>query len=189
MFFATYQSLKMQKFLAFQSTLQDKLVNWDCKKKSFQCQNKNKGLASLKRTNKLTFYESEEISRQLTGEKDCVSIRLPDKKKMKKEKQLILSSISGIYEQFTKENPDRKIGFSTFALLRSKLYMLVGAVGTHNVCVCTYHQNVKLLVAINSSHNYRYIMKMCVRTCCWQLWLYDGVLWWFPGSVSVKVIF
>ena len=85
---------------------------------------------------------------------------------MKKEKQLILSSISGIYEQFTKENPDRKIGFSTFALLRSKLYMLVGAAGTHNVCVCTYHQNVKLLVAINSSHNYRYIMKMCVRTCC-----------------------
>ena len=33
----------------------------------------------------------------------------------------------------------------------------------HNTCVCTYHQNVKLmLVAMISSYNYRQIMKLCL---------------------------
>ena len=64
---------------------------------------------------------------------------------------------------FKKENPDRKIGFSTFALLRPKWCIPVGAACTHNVCVCIYHQNVKLmLAAMNSSHHYRQIMEMCV---------------------------
>ena len=48
-------------------------------------------------------------------------------------------------------------------LLELKWCIPVGAAGTHNVYVCTYHQNVKLtLVAMNSSHNYRQIMEMCV---------------------------
>ena len=39
----------------------------------------------------------------------------------------------------------------------------MGAAGTHNVCVCTYHQNVKLmLVAMNSSQNCKQIIEMCV---------------------------
>ena len=38
-------------------------------------------------------YKSEEISCQLSEKKDCVSIRLPDKTKMKKQKQLLLSNI------------------------------------------------------------------------------------------------
>lgn len=111
----------------------------------------------------IAFYESEEISRLLPGKKDVVTIRLPDKTKMKKQKRLLLSNISEIHVQFKKENPNKKIGFSTFALLRPKWCIPVGAAGTHNVCVCTYHQNVKLmLVAMNSSHNYKQIIEMCV---------------------------
>ena len=34
----------------------------------------------------LAFYKSEEISRLLSGKKDCVSIRLQDKTKIKKQK-------------------------------------------------------------------------------------------------------
>lgn len=37
------------------------------------------------------------------------------------------------------------IGFSTFCTLRPKWCVTVGAKGTHNVCVCIEHQNVKLL--------------------------------------------
>ena len=52
--------------------------------------------------------------------------------------------------QFKKENSDREIGFSASALLNSKWCIHVGAAGTHNVCVCDYHQNVKpMLVAMN----------------------------------------
>ena len=61
------------------------------------------------------------------------------------------------------ENPGRKIGFSTFALLCPKWCIPVGAAGTYNFCVCTYHKNIKLmLVVMNSSSNYRHIMKLCV---------------------------
>ena len=56
-----------------------------------------------------------------------------------------------------------KINFSTFALLHPKWCIPVGAAGTHNICVCTYHRNVKLmLVVMNLCHNYRQIMEMCV---------------------------
>ena len=94
------------------------------------------------------------ISAALCQERKTVTIKLSDRTKEKRQNRLILSNIKEIYSQFKKENPDRKIGFSTFALLRPKWCIPVGAAGTHNVCVCTYHQNVKLmLVAMNSSQN------------------------------------
>lgn len=39
-----------------------------------------------------------------------------------------------------------KIGFSKFAELRRKNCILAGGNGTHSVCVCTTHQNVKLMI-------------------------------------------
>ena len=87
---------------------------------------------------------------------------------MKKQKQLLLSKISAIYGQFKKKT-NRKIGFSTSGLLHLKWCIPVAAAGTHNVCVCTYHQNVKLmLVGMNYRQimdNYRQIMEMCVCVC------------------------
>ena len=113
------------------------------------------GISQETKQTVLAFYESEEISRLLPGKKDCVSIRLPDKTKIKKQKRLLLSNISEIYAQFKKENPDMKSGISTFALLRPKWCIPVGAAGTHIVCVCTYHQNVKLMLVAMNSSNYR----------------------------------
>ena len=47
-----------------------------------------------------------------------------------------------LYQHFkTKQH----IGFSKFAELRPKHCVLAGASGTHSVCVCTIHQNVKLM--------------------------------------------
>ena len=39
-----------------------------------------------------------------------------------------------------------KIGFSKFAELRPKECVIAGSSGTHSVCVCTTHQNVKLMM-------------------------------------------
>ena len=39
-----------------------------------------------------------------------------------------------------------KVGFSKFAELRPRHRILAGASGTHSVCVCTIHQNVKLMI-------------------------------------------
>ena len=121
------------------------------------------GISQETKESVLGFYESEEISRLLSGKKDVVSVWLPDKTRIKKQKGLLLCNISEIYEQFKKENPNKKIGFSKFAVLCPKWCIPLGAAGTHNVCVCMYHQNVKLmLVAMNSSPNYKQIIEMCV---------------------------
>lgn len=47
---------------------------------------------------------------------------------------------------FKDKNPMLKIGFSKFAELRPRNCVLAGSSGTHSVCVCTSHQNVKLML-------------------------------------------
>ena len=51
-----------------------------------------------------------------------------------------------MYSEFKSQFPNYKVGFSKFAELRPKHCVLAGASGTHSVCVCTIHQNVKLMV-------------------------------------------
>jgi len=57
-------------------------------------------------------------------------------------------------------------GFSSFASLRPQWCILAGASGTHSVCVCTYHQNSKLMVsALNiadKSITWHVMMEKCV---------------------------
>ena len=65
----------------------------------------------------LGFYESDHISGLLPRKKDCVTIRLPDKTKTKVQKRLLLANISEIQTSFKNGHPDKKIGFSTYALL------------------------------------------------------------------------
>ena len=49
-----------------------------------------------------------------------------------------------LYQLFKDKFPTHTIGFSKFAELRPKHCVLAGVSGTHAVCVCTIHQNVKL---------------------------------------------
>jgi hypothetical protein len=59
---------------------------------------------------------------------------------------LILSNLKEVYQKFKDAFPETDIGFSMFEFLRSKECVLAGASGTHSVCVCTIHQNVKLMI-------------------------------------------
>lgn len=59
-------------------------------------------------------------------------------------------SLEELCSIFKQENPTTSLGFSTFARHRPKNCCLPGQSGTHSVCVCTIHQNVKtMLDAIN----------------------------------------
>ena len=58
----------------------------------------------------------------------------------------ILSNLKEVYYAFKDKYPNEKVGFSKFAELRPRHCVLAGASGTHSVCVCTIHQNVKLMV-------------------------------------------
>ena len=110
-----------------------------------------------------SFYCSDENSQQLPGKKDFVS--LGQKRHM--QKRLLLCNIKELYSLFKADNPAFCIGFSKFASLRPKWCIPVGPKGTHSVCVCTSHQNLKLLLdTANLGHQYHDLIDMvvCDRT-------------------------
>ena len=67
-------------------------------------------------------------------------------KPISKPKRLVLVSLREAYTFFKSHNPGIKIGFAKFAELRPVECVLAGPAGTHSVCVCTTHQNVKLMI-------------------------------------------
>ena len=87
------------------------------------------------------FCNDDEYSRQMPGKKDCFSVG----KNVYKQRH-ILCNLKELYVPFKNTNPEMKIGFSKFCTLRPKYCFLAGASRTHSVCVCTIHQNVKLLL-------------------------------------------
>ena len=90
------------------------------------------------------FYQSDEISRTMPGKKDFISVK-QEGTRVHIQKRLVLSNLKEVYRAFKDAHPDRKIGFSKFAELRPQYCVLAGASGTHSVCVCTIHQNMKLM--------------------------------------------
>lgn len=94
-----------------------------------------------------TFYESDEHSRILPGAKDYKSVKSTETgKREHKQKCLILMNLNELYENYKAKFPDDKIGFSKFCLLRPSHCITVGSRGTHSVCVCQAHQNIKLML-------------------------------------------
>lgn len=94
------------------------------------------------------FYCSDEISRLMPGKKDYVSMgKNSEGNPIHVQKRLILLNLREAYQLFKSNTPDVKVGFSKFVELRPKNCIIAGASGTHAVCVCTVHQNVKLMMA------------------------------------------
>lgn len=97
------------------------------------------------------FYKSMDISRQLPGANDFVTVRNADGERIKQQKLLVLCNLSEAYQKFVETHPLKAIGFSKFAELRPKECVLAGKAGTHNVCVCIIHQNNNLLCPVISN--------------------------------------
>lgn len=112
------------------------------------------------------FFERDDISRICPGKKDCISIRnIETGEKELIQKRLILMNLKEAYAIY-KNTPDAPdIGFSSFCSIRPKFCILAGASGTHTVCVCTYHQNVKLQVSAIGLYSIDYKMLMSKFAC------------------------
>ena len=111
----------------------------------------------------LNFYEDNDISRICPGAKDYVSVKVePGGPRVHKQKRLLLCNLKELYIEF-KEKTGHRVGFAKFCKLRPKWCITVGASGTHNVCVCTIHQNVKLmLAALNTRTEYPELIEKLV---------------------------
>ena len=88
------------------------------------------------------FYE---ISRIMPGRKDFISVRQEGIRVHTYAEKIDLEQPEEVFYAFKDTFPDKKIGFSKFAELRPQFCVLAGASGTHSVCVCTIHQNMKLM--------------------------------------------
>ncbi|XP_065075407.1 uncharacterized protein LOC135699120 [Ochlerotatus camptorhynchus] len=90
------------------------------------------------------FYISDEISRACPGKRDYVITKSVDGK-VYIQRRLVLCNLQEVYAIFKDKYPATKIGFSMFASKRPKHCILAGTSSTHTVCMCVYHQNVKLI--------------------------------------------
>ena len=126
------------------------------------------GYPDMKKRQKLsqvvldTIYEiycDDEFSRQLPGKKDYISIS----RNVHVSKRLLLCNLKELFAAYKVKYPEHKVGFSTFASLRPKWCILVGPKGTHSVCICTIHQNLKLMLsAIGLENSYHSLIDMIV---------------------------
>lgn len=91
------------------------------------------------------FYNCDEVSRMMPSMIDSLFITI-NGKKQRVQKKMLLLSLKELYVLFKDEHPDVQISFSLFAKLRPKNCVLPGQSGTHYVCVCTIHQNVKTML-------------------------------------------
>jgi len=110
------------------------------------------------------FYENDEMSRLCPGKKDYVSVKI-DGSKVQKQKRLLLANIEELYSSFKEQNPDCKVGISKFYELRPQWCITVGVKGTHSVCVCEIHQNLKLLLAAVKPLKLDYKQLMAHQVC------------------------
>ena len=111
------------------------------------------------------FFQSDEYTRLLPGAKDYKSVKELDGQRVHKQKRLILMNLNELYENYKTKYPDDKVGLSKFCMLRPKECITVGCRGTHSVCVCTIHQNVKLMLSAlptETSITYHDLIKMLV---------------------------
>lgn len=118
-----------------------------------------------------SYYESDEISRVCPGTKDCVTVKNENGDKVAMSKRLVLCNLMEAFRSFKDKHPGVKIGFSKFAELRPKNCVLAGSSGTHSVCVCTTHQNLKLMIENTKigtlTNNELQTYKHCIaRTLC-----------------------
>lgn len=104
----------------------------------------------------INFYEDDEISLTMPGRKDFVSVKTEDGKRVHRQKRLLLSNLREIYSRLKEMDPELRIGFSSFAALRPKHCVFADDSGAHTTCVCSLHQNMKLMILGNSPYDLHY---------------------------------
>ena len=99
------------------------------------------------------FYHSD-ISWQAPGCKDrIIRETTEDGERVKRTEQVrfMLKSLREAYNKFKEEDPSLKVGLTRFCELRPTHVKLLDQI-PHQVCVCSYHENVKLLLVALKEH-------------------------------------
>ena len=138
-----------------------------------------------------SFYKDDQISQMCARKKDFFWLSETLITKERHQKRLIFCNIREAYLQYKSTFSDDKIWFSKFAELRLEWCRIVGQSGSHNVCLFTYHQNVKLMLSVvNPILRYQVLLETCVcdviRKDCMFNKCEDCPGFWKCGSFSKK---
>lgn len=92
-----------------------------------------------------------------SGMKEYVTITKPDQPDVHVQKRIMIHDISDLYRNWIDDrNYETVPCLAYFAQCKPKQCIFAGQPGSHNICVCQEHQNVKLkLSAILPSLNYK----------------------------------
>ena len=90
------------------------------------------------------FYLRDDNCYMAPGRKDSITV-IRDGQKVKEQRRYMIMSISELYELYKQEYPDDRIKLTKFKSLRPDVVLCKSAT-PHNVCTCTYHENVNLLL-------------------------------------------
>ena len=94
----------------------------------------------------IEFYYRPEISRELPGKNDQVTVVNPnDGTKERVSKKILEVSLTEAYNEYKKEFPLNKIGHSMFEKLRPR-DVTFAKLHHRQVCCCIYHVNIELLL-------------------------------------------
>lgn len=109
---------------------------------------KRKGSLSAELMQKvINFYHDDDISFLQSGKK-VRFLSCHNNKGVQTQKRLLLGNLRELYRRFKEIHPDVSIGFSSFAELRPDYCILAESGGTHTVCICSSHQNFKLMMTV-----------------------------------------
>lgn len=92
----------------------------------------------------IAYFCRDDISWQSPNRKDTAIVRSNGTKEYI-QKRFLVMTMKEAYSLFLQDNPNHPIGLSTFCSLRPE-YVCLSRDFPHNVCICKYHENVRLLL-------------------------------------------
>ena len=127
-----------------------------------------KGDAVLRRKI-VDFYFQPDIAYTCPGKKDYVMVKHKDGSRIKATKYVLVLTVSEVFSEFLKTEPQAKVSVDTFAKLRPVNVLLRHCL-PKNVCVCIYHANINYLISALHKKFHRFpaghreLIKL--TTCC-----------------------
>lgn len=114
--------------------------------------------------NIVEFYLNDTNSVMCSGMKELKKIKLDEGSSVLVPKKILLYDLKNLYIDWVKKSNLKKVPcLAFFSQLRPKQCVFAGDPGTHNICVCQLHQNIKLkLAATGTKLNYREVISSSV---------------------------
>lgn len=110
------------------------------------CHKKGHSLDSKTKAEVVEYYLSDDNSKEMAGMRDYVAMKKDDGTKVQIRKRLLCGTLNDLYCGFKAKQPSLDISYTSFMLLKPANCVFCTRPGAHAICVCTIHENVRLIL-------------------------------------------